>query len=511
MSKRRRNTVSRSKKTIGIRNRLSLQTVSIALGFIFLILLFNYNYTEKVYINIAKNDLLSISEEIKEYDFYSDGFYNDIAQYESTKGLYVEIYLLPDLLIYSTRINGSLYVFGADDEEPKAEAKERLLKTIEMPQINKDGSFFDIKQEINGTAKYIVYNDTFNDLFAIKIYSSLDVIESNANLTKEFITFLCIGTFVIAFFITLVYRFNLINPILAINNITKKMAGLNFTEHCPDFRIPEINELSKSINYMSAALDMSLTDLKEKNDQLENDIIKEQQLDKARSEFISNASHELKTPIAIIQGYAEGIKVGIADGESAEEYCDIIIEEAEKMNNLVLRLLEISQYESGLYHLQKTRFNIADSIESFIKPRIKLLKEKDITLCVNINPEYRGYADTAKTDIVLNNFVSNAISHTEGIGLILVTCSPVGQKYRISVFNTGKNIKEEDLEKIWMSFYRADKSHSRASGRFGLGLSFVRSIQEMHGNEYGVINRDNGVEFWFDISKAYDENFDKAD
>lgn len=493
-------------KRLGMRNRLLLQTVSIALVLVALILIANYSFTEKIFVNTEKQEILGISEEIKKYDLYTDDFYSDIAVFESTKNVYIEIYLLPDLLIYSTNINGSLYVFGIDEDTPeKIQPKERLLKTIEMPVINEDGSFFDIKQEINGTAKYLVYNDTFNDIFAIKIYSSLDVIDSNAALTQKFITILCIGAGIIVLIICYFYQNNMTKPLITISGIAKRMAGLDFSEHCPEFFVPELNELSKSINYLSSALDMSLMDLKEQNDRLESDIKHEQMLDKARSEFISNASHELKTPIAIIQGYAEGIKVGITeDVEASEEYCDIIIEEAEKMNNLVLKLLEISQYESGLYHLQRTRFNIAYAVESFLKPRVKLLKEKGITLCFNINPEYRGYADVAKIDNVLNNYVSNAISHVSENGLILVTCSPVGDKYRLSVFNTGSNIKDDDLEKIWMSFYRADKSHSRAAGRFGLGLSFVSSIQEMHGNDYGVINRENGVEFWFDISKAYD-------
>ncbi|MGN0444444.1 MAG: histidine kinase dimerization/phospho-acceptor domain-containing protein [Acutalibacteraceae bacterium] len=492
-----------STKNLGLRNRLLLQTVSIALALITIILIVNYTCTDKIFIRKAKNDILSVAEEIKKYDLYSDDFYNDIAEFESKNNMYIEIYILPDLLIYSTNINGSLYIFGGEEEQ--AQPKEKVLKTIDKPEFNDDGSFFDKKKEMNGTAKYLVYNDTFNDLFAIKIYDSLDVIESNANLTKEFITVLCCSLFVIVLFICILYQNNLTKPLMHINKVTKKIAALDFSEHCPEYVIPELNELGKNINYLSSALDMSLTDLKEKNDRLENDIIKEQQLDKARSEFISNASHELKTPIAIIQGYAEGIKVGIADGEASEEYCDIIIEEADKMNNLVLRLLEISQYESGLYRLQKTRFNIAYAVESFLKPRVMLLKEKGITLCFNINPEYIGYGDVAKIDNVLNNYVSNAISHVDGIGLILVTCSPAADdKYRVSVFNTGKTIKDEDIDKIWMSFYRADKSHSRAAGRFGLGLSFVSSIQEMHGNKYGVINRENGVEFWFDISKAHD-------
>ncbi len=496
---------SHIRKNVGLRNRLFIQTVSIALVFVSIILFANYSFTGRLYVERAKDEILNISQRVSAYDFNTDNFYQDIAEIESTKDLYIEIYFLPDLLIYSTRINGSLYIFGMEEESP--EPKERLLKTIEMPEIIDDGSFFDIKQEINGTAKYLVYNKIVDDTYGVKIYSSLDVIESNAMLTTQYISFFSVIVCGLILLTVLLYQNNLTKPLIHINSVTKKMAGLDFSERCPEFYVRELNELSKNINHLSSALDMSLTDLKEKNIQLESDIKKEQMLDKARSEFISNASHELKTPISIIQGYAEGIKVGIADGgDGVDEYCNIIIEESEKMNNLVLKLLEISQYESGLYHIQKSHFNIASTIESFLKPRVKLLKEKDITLCFNINPNYIGYADVTTINTVLNNYVSNAISHVSENGLILVTCTPAGEKYRVSVFNTGENIRQDDILKIWDSFYRADKSHSRSAGRFGLGLSFVRSIQEMHGNDYGVINRDNGVEFWFDISKALDIN-----
>ena len=247
---------------------------------------------------------------------------------------------------------------------------------------------------------------------------------------------------------------------------------------------------------------MALVDLREKNKQLQLDIYNEQQLDKAKNEFISNASHELKTPISIIQGYAEGLKLGITDGDDVGEYCDIIMEESQKMNALVLKLLEICQYESGAHKLRKENFNILYTAESLLKPRIKLLKEDGITLCININSAYNGYADVSSIDTIINNYVSNAVSHSDGKKLILVCCKDMGEKYRFSVYNSGKNIADEDIGRIWDSFYRADKSHSRAQGRFGLGLSFVKSIQELHKNDYGVINRPDGVEFWIDINKA---------
>lgn len=489
-------------RPLGIRNRLLSMTVAITLFISFSGLFINHYWTESFFEDMAKDEMLSIADEIKTYDLMSKSFYQNIAQLEITTNAYIEIYLLPDIIIYSTKSNNYLYDSDSDSASTP-EPKEKNLKILEQPEINPDGSFFDKKQEIRGTAKYIVYNSVINDDYAVKIYLSLDVIESNAMLFRTFIMILCVLVILILIAVHIVYENLVTKPLITINNSAKQLAALNFDVKCPTSSIVEMDELGKNINLLSTSLDMALFDLQEKNKQLELDIQKEQQLDKARTEFISNASHELKTPIAIIQGYAEGLKVGIADKDSADEYCDIIMEETQKMNTLVVRMLEICQYESGGYKLMSQSFNIYDEVYRYLRRRIKLLKEDGITLVININPEYRGYGDISKIETIINNYVSNAVSHVKNENLIVINCQPAGDKYRLSVFNTGSIIADEDIDNIWSSFYRADKAHSRATGRFGLGLSFVKSIQELHNNSYGVINRDNGVEFWFDISKAH--------
>lgn len=489
-------------RPLGIRNRLLSMTVAITLFISFSGLFINHYWTESFFEDMAKDEMLSIADEIKTYDLMSKSFYQNIAQLEITTNAYIEIYLLPDIIIYSTKSNNYLYDSDSDSASTP-EPKGKNLKILEQPEINPDGSFFDKKQEIRGTAKYIVYNSVINNDYAVKIYLSLDVIESNAMLFRTFIMILCVLVILILIAVHIVYENLVTKPLITINNSAKQLAALNFDVKCPTSSIVEMDELGKNINLLSTSLDMALFDLQEKNKQLELDIQKEQQLDKARTEFISNASHELKTPIAIIQGYAEGLKVGIADKDSADEYCDIIMEETQKMNTLVVRMLEICQYESGGYKLMSQSFNIYDEVYRYLRRRIKLLKEDGITLVININPEYRGYGDISKIETIINNYVSNAVSHVKNENLIVINCQPAGDKYRLSVFNTGSIIADEDIDNIWSSFYRADKAHSRATGRFGLGLSFVKSIQELHNNSYGVINRDNGVEFWFDISKAH--------
>jgi signal transduction histidine kinase len=251
---------------------------------------------------------------------------------------------------------------------------------------------------------------------------------------------------------------------------------------------------------LSNSLSDALEKLKTENRKLETDILYERKLEKARRSFISNVSHELKTPIAIIKGYAEGMKMGIGC-DSTEEFCDIIIDESDKMNNLIIRLMEYMKLYSGAYKLYSSEFNLVEVLGSCAESLQPKMDEKEITLDFKVSPEFVAESDALMIQNIFSNYLSNAISHAEFDKIISVTAEDIGKSYRVRVFNTGKQIPGTDIENIWQSFYRADKSHSREEGRFGLGLSFVATIQQMTGEKYGVENKTDGVEFWFDIRK----------
>lgn len=276
---------------------------------------------------------------------------------------------------------------------------------------------------------------------------------------------------------------------------------MDFSETCPPFKIKEIHELGANINSLSASLSNALGNLESENRRLEMDIEMKRRMEKTMRAFMANVSHELKTPISIIQGYAEGMKLGIGC-DSTEEFCDIIIEESVKMNNLVSRLMEYLQYGTENYRVNKTTFNISSFIKDCVDLRTHRIKEAGVSVTVDIDEKIYGYGDTELLSNVFNNYLSNAISHADFEKKITVTAEDAGTSYRISVFNTGRQIPGTDFENIWQSFYRADKAHSRAEGRFGLGLSIVAKLQELHGQKYGAINKENGVEFWFDIEKT---------
>jgi len=171
------------------------------------------------------------------------------------------------------------------------------------------------------------------------------------------------------------------------------------------------------------------------------------------------------------------------------------------MNNLVCTLMEYLQYKNENYIVNKITFNIASFIRECVDLRSHRIKEADADITVDIDERLYGYGDTELLSNVFNNYLSNALSHLDYEKKIVITSKDMGSCCRISVFNTGRQIPGSDIENIWQSFYRADKSHSRAEGRFGLGLSIVAKLQDLHGQRYGVMNRENGVEFWFDIEK----------
>ena len=221
-----------------------------------------------------------------------------------------------------------------------------------------------------------------------------------------------------------------------------------------------------------------------------------------RTEFIGNVSHELKTPIALIQGYAEGLKEGISDDpESRAFYCEVIMDEANKMNQLVKNLLTLNQLEFGEEEVAFERFDIVELIQGVLQSNEILIQQKEAEVRLHAEQPVYVWADEFKVEQVVRNYLSNALNHldNERIIDIRLTVREDAQKVRVSVFNTGVRIPQEDKEQIWNKFYKVDKARTREYGGHGIGLSIVRAIMESFHQEYGVDNYENGVAFWFEL------------
>ena len=336
---------------------------------------------------------------------------------------------------------------------------------------------------------------------AFLLRSPLESIRESVTLSNEFLIYTTIVMLAIGSIFIWYFTKQITNPILELTHLSERMANLEFDVKYESGGEDEIGVLGANFNTMSEKLEQAVTELKNANYELQRDIEQKEKIDSMRTEFIGNVSHELKTPIALIQGYAEGLKEGISeDPESRAYYCDVILDEANKMNVLVKNLLTLNQLELG-EEIAFERFNVVELIQGVLQSSQILIQQKEADIRLQFADAVYVWADEYKVEQVLRNYLSNAMNHldNERVIDIRVSVDERKEKVRISVFNTGAQIPAEDLEQIWNKFYKVDKARTREYGGHGIGLSIVKAIMESFQQEYGVVNYENGVAFWFEL------------
>lgn len=331
----------------------------------------------------------------------------------------------------------------------------------------------------------------------------MESIEESVKLANKFLAYVGILAALISVIVGLWVSGRITKPIKELTKISERMIHLDFDAKYSGTDRTEIALLGNNINELSYTLEKTISELKSANNELQRDIEKKNEIEKMRKEFLSNVTHELKTPIALIQGYAEGLKEGVNDdAESREFYCDVIMDEAVKMNTMVKRLLTLNQLESGNDAVVMERFDIVSLIKNYIQSSEILIKQKDISVRMEEYEPVYVWADEFKTEEVFMNYFTNAINYALGEKIIDVRLQNVENKVRISVFNTGYPIPEESMEHLWEKFYKVDKARTREYGGSGIGLSIVKAVMDSMNQEYGVKNYDNGVEFWFELERV---------
>lgn len=445
------------------------------------ILAVNSSLLESVYIWNVERTLKSVAQSAENE---GDNCIQLLAEYEKSKGVSIDLYDESDSFLYEGTGN---FISGSK------------INVISRSQ-NDDGSYFNVVSAEGTATQYIVYGKDFENGYHIEISVQKDTIRENAELATRVTGAITILALLVSLIFIFLYSKRFTKPLIEMSKVTAKIADLDFSNKCTVERNDEIGELAKSINTVSKSLDGALTELREKNEKLEEDIEKEREIERMRSDFISSASHELKTPIAIIRGYAEGLKMSL-NGEDGgvSEYCDIIMHEADRMNNLVLNMLEQSLYSSGVKKPNMQEFSVNEFVEEFLKTASPIFDDKGVTAVFVKKDDFTAFADKSQMTTVLSNLVLNACSHASGEKRVEIESHLEDGKFKITVFNTGSHIDDKDKDAIFTPFYRADKAHSRAEGRFGLGLAIVKSITENHGCLCGFENKDNGVDFWFTL------------
>lgn len=347
---------------------------------------------------------------------------------------------------------------------------------------------------------YIELSGSLKDGTYMLLRTPLESIRESVEISNQFLGY--VGVFVVCistlFMVFVTRRFT--RPILELSHIAEQMSNLNFDVKYKRHDKDEIGKLGNSINCLSKKLEVTISELKSANNQLQKDIEQKIQIDEMRKDFLSNVSHELKTPIALIQGYAEGLQAGINDDmESRQFYCEVIMDEADKMNKMVKKLLTLNQIEFGNEQVLIERFNLTALIKGVLQSVEILARQDEITIEFNQEEPIYVWADEYQIEEVVTNYVSNAIHHAGYEKKIKISMVKAENNVRVSVFNTGDRIPEEDIDKVWIKFYKVDKARTREYGGSGIGLSIVKAIMDSHHKSCGVRNQENGVEFWFDL------------
>lgn len=377
-----------------------------------------------------------------------------------------------------------------------------MTKLIKNPDYLKSGKSYaiEIHQDDRMQTGYYDLTGYLSNGYLIVMRTSMDSINNSVRFTnRTFLYFSLVILLLAAIVISCISRY-FTKPIHDMAIVAKRMSNLDFDAKIKVKSRDEVGELGESMNALSTKLERTISELKTANNALHHDIEQKTQIDEMRKEFLSHVSHELKTPIALVQGYAEGLKESISDDpQSMEFYCDVIIDEANKMNNMVKKLLSLNELEFGQGQVQVTRFDICELIRNICNSSNILLEETGAELILPAEPSVYVWSDEFLIEEAFTNYLTNAIHYVSKEGRIEVRLLQLEKELQVVVYNSGEQIPDEELDKLWIKFYKADKARTREYGGNGIGLSIVAAAMEALGKQYGVRNVEGGVEFYFNL------------
>lgn len=331
--------------------------------------------------------------------------------------------------------------------------------------------------------------------------TAMDSIRANAMIANRFILLVGGSVIVLGLLVAMLLSGRITRPIIQMTELSRQMRRLDFSAKYHGHDRNEIQILGENLNDLSQTLEETISELKNANAKLQQDIERRDKTEAMQREFISDVTHELKTPIALIQGYAEGLQDGMAENpEDRDYYCGVIVDEAGKMNHMVQQFLSLTHLEFGQNNeVNYENFDITELVRGYVRTGGLLAKEKGIEVNVQSDGPVYVWADQFYAEEVFQNYFTNAVNHCDGEKKIDIHFEQKENKVRVCVFNSGVPIPEEALPRIWEKFYKVDKARTRAYGGSGVGLSIVKAIMELMHQDYGVCNYDNGVEFWFEL------------
>ncbi len=495
--------VKLSKQAKTVRGKLFFIMCIVVLSIILFLILVNSFVLEKYYQYTKSNQLKSLYNNINDY-YNSD---NPATNFKD------------ELDRVAIKNNFDIIIKDENDKAVYLSNKDFLSNIrviIDFWGINKQKEYKVLEEtdkleirnikDTETSANYILLSGKLDNGYGVYIRIPISSIQESVRISNRFL-YLIAGIVIVIGGIAIIYISKTFSsPISELNNIAKKMANLDFShKYAVTDDDDEINELGESINMMSDKLETTINQLRSTNIELERDIEKKSKIDEMRKSFISDVSHELKTPIALIQGYSEGLLENVNDDpESRKFYAEVILDETNKMDKMVRQLIELTKLEYEKREFNNRTFNIVELEKEIVRTSKVMIDEKQTEVIFETPDKIDVFADDMYLSQIITNYLTNAIKHVkdvDGEKYIKITNVVLQdkQKAKVTVFNTGDNISEENLNRIWNRFFKADEARNRDDGGSGIGLSIVRAIMNNYGNDYGVENKPNGVEFYFEV------------
>ena len=490
------------------RKSLSVQLIITMIGLVFgtiaLCWLLNNTFLERYYMLNKQKELSdgykTINEAADNGELESEKFDIPFEKMCANGNIIIIVIGQDRTVIRSSTNNAQLFQMQVNDMMYGVE--QRKSETLE----SNDDYVIERQTDNRMESEYLALWGKLNDGSVIYMKTALESIRESAQITNTFFKYIGLIAAAISIAVIIVVSKSISKPILELSALSRKMSDLDFeAKYYPDRHTTwEIDALGNSMNELSTTLEQTISELKSANNELQQDIEKKEQIDEMRKEFLSNVSHELKTPLALIQGYAEGLQECINDDpESRNFYCDVIMDETDKMNKMVKKLLTLNQLEFGNETVEMDRFDITELIQGVMNASSILAAQQEISINFYQDGPAYVWGDEFKVEEVITNYLSNAINHAEGEKRIDIRYIQMEKKVRVSVFNTGKPIPEDDIDKIWIKFYKVDKARTREYGGSGIGLSIVKAIMDSFHQQCGVINHEDGVEFWMELESNH--------
>lgn len=463
------------------------------------ILFLNTAVLENYYLNFKEESLAKTYNSIKKiYKSYDESSYLfELEKIETNQNMDIVIKDYEKLTIYSTNNDFSNNMFIVQNYS-------NFINTDYIQnRLSGDTTYFtEVIRDNRIRSDFVtLFGELENDNLVF-IRTPIESIKESVSVTNRFLTTIGIIAICCSSLLSFLISKSFTRPIKELNNIAKNISELDFSKSYKVTTEDEIGMLGKSINTLSKSLENKIQELSDINLELEKDIEEKSKLAEMRSQFVSDVSHELKTPIALIQGYAEGLVDGIASSEEdIKYYCEVILDEANKMSALTRDLLDLSNLEYGKNNLNIESFNIIELISNTLKKNEIRFNEKNISpIFEHENESLYVLGDVFRIEQVLTNYINNALKNVDEKNEITIKVEQKNNLARIFVYNSGKQISKDQLLKIWNKFYKIDASRNRELSGSGIGLSLVKAIMDQHKNNYGVENKENGVEFWFELN-----------